>query len=979
MTVIRRRASRLCLTVALAICATPAPAGFVVVTDFDDVIDDDDGTCTLREAVRSANGDAAIDACAISGTAGDDVIVLTAGTYAVDLANGSAEDESADGDLDILGPLEIRGVSPEYTVIDGDAETARERVFEIGAYTSVSIRDLTITGGNEPAANGGNILSHAGPGLSLSNVVVSGGRALRGGGIDAGGEVELWRSVVRGNEALGSDGGGGGIAVGGPSFVVRESVIRQNRAAIGGGLYGFGGASWVVADSRIAENVAAAGPGAQSGRGGGIASTNGAVKIIRTVIEGNEAETSGAGAWLAVNGDEVTHSAILDNTAAADGGGVYGTGDGFVRHSTIAGNSAASGGGVHAASPMQFLLDAVTLAGNDGGGGLFNESGAFFETSILADNAGGNCLGGAPGAGAYNLEDAGTCGFPTSDPDRPSLVDTDPMLGPLQDNGGGLPSFALLDGSPAIDAVSSNVRTNCQNTPDQRGYPRGWPPVRTAGQDPEFLCDIGAFERHPAYVVDTTADTVDALEEDGVCADADGACSLRAAITTANTVPGVDEIELADDTYAITRAGADEDDNETGDFDIADVVVIRGQGAGRTIVDAAQLDRAFHFVPTMGMKFPLKPTFSTVSNLAIQQGMADEGGAILAYRALRMERTVLQDNGAATGNGGALLCASSCDLWITDSTLAGNTATAGHGGAIYHESSGALYLERSTLSGNSAGIGGAIEVIRALHALNTTFSGNTAGSSAAFFASRAVLESSTVFDNEVDGDTGGLFLLEPSVISNSIVAGNRVDGAPDNCSFNRGGIVSVGFNLSDTGSEDCNFTHAMDLADTDPLLQPLADNDAAVQTHALTADSPAVDAGDDEHCPAMDQRGLARLADGDGDGTAACDIGAFELQPAPPSGGGGSGGGGSGGGSGGGGSGGGGSGGDASGGGGAVTWLILLGLLVLCRRRISSLVVAAVLLSAGGCGGGGGNGGAQEPPPPGSAWDEMNWDEGQWG
>jgi len=52
-------------------------------------------------------------------------------------------------------------------------------------------------------------------------------------------------------------------------------------------------------------------------------------------------------------------------------------------------------------------------------------------------------------------------------------------------------------------------------------------------------------------------------------------------------------------------------------------------------------------------------------------------------------------------------------------------------------------------------------------------------------------------------------------------------------------------------------------------------------THYLLPGSPAIDYGDNasDHCPLMDQRGVDRPQDGDGDGTATCDIGAFELLP----------------------------------------------------------------------------------------------------
>jgi hypothetical protein len=78
----------------------------------------------------------------------------------------------------------------------------------------------------------------------------------------------------------------------------------------------------------------------------------------------------------------------------------------------------------------------------------------------------------------HNLDGDGTCGLgePTD------LPGTDPLLGPLADNGGPSETHALLPGSPAIDAGPPT----CEAT-DQRGVPR----------PQEAACDIGAYERQP--------------------------------------------------------------------------------------------------------------------------------------------------------------------------------------------------------------------------------------------------------------------------------------------------------------------------------------------------------------------------------------------------------------------------------------------------------------------------------------------------
>lgn len=411
------------------------------------------------------------------------------------------------------------------------------------------------------------------------------------------------------------------------------------------------------------------------------------------------------------------------------------------------------------------------------------------------------------------------------------------------------------------------------------------------------LSTVAGAAHAATFVVDSTADAVDAAPGNGVCAAAGGACTLRAAVLEANALAGADRIEIPAGDFVLALAGAGEDAAATGDLDITDDVEIAGAGVDATRIHGDGADRVFDVRPSPGF------LGVTIRDLAIEGGrLVDAAGAGVRHAddgTLLVESTRFTENlvlGASTseGAGGAIASNGIGDLEVRASRLADNAAD--RGGALFVN--GSLALLDSTLTGNAARTGAALAtygnaaieqttvVDNASSAgcavfvatdttfvRNATFSGNpgncvfTVGPPAALTFEHVTIHANPVTDAL---SVGGVVAFSNSVIANPALTGECTSG---------GTILSTGGNLDSDGS--CIGAGPGDLPGADPRLGPLADNGGPTATHAPLARSPLRDAADEMLCAAVDQRGVARPVDGDGDGTAACDIGAVEApEPA---------------------------------------------------------------------------------------------------
>ena len=325
-----------------------------------------------------------------------------------------------------------------------------------------------------------------------SNYAIGGGIGSGTGGAARGGALSLVDgtygvsgSVFLANSVLG--GGGGRLGRGGEGS--------------GGAIHNFGNLH--IMDSRFAENSATGASAPFPGKGlGGAISSPGRVTLERCTLNDNQAKggdgvaggpfggpvpgTNGRGGAIyseslfagtnltivgnrATGGTDAYFAGHPVSRRAGLGGGVYfAGGTAALVHVTVALNSAdvtpLFGSGITNSSPPQ-------------GGGIAALAGnVMLFNSILSSNlAGSNCFG-AVIDGGHNISSDGSCHFTAAG----SLNNTDPLLSPLADYGGPTPTMALLPGSPAIDAASSE---SCPGT-DQRGV------ARPFGGG----CDIGAFE-----------------------------------------------------------------------------------------------------------------------------------------------------------------------------------------------------------------------------------------------------------------------------------------------------------------------------------------------------------------------------------------------------------------------------------------------------------------------------------------------------
>jgi CSLREA domain-containing protein len=369
-----------------------------------------------------------------------------------------------------------------------------------------------------------------------------------------------------------------------------------------------------------------------------------------------------------------------------------------------------------------------------------------------------------------------------------------------------------------------------------------------------------------AAPVDAATFSVTKLDDtlDGAC---NSDCSLREAIQAANVDATQDTVVLPSGTLRVELAGgATEDANAIGDLDIQRDLIIRGAGAGATIIQS--------FLPP-------PPSASTDRVLDVLNSLTD-----VELTDLTVAGGWLRDDASGTGLGGGIRSPANGVLTVErvvvrDNAVEGAGASA-YGGGIY-KSLGHLVVRDSAIYGNRAvvgfGYGGGIFL-------------NTAGTT-------ADLTNVSLVSNVVNQQGAGIFSNQviPVQIAHVTVTGNQASmgrGAigGDASAFRLRSSIVAG-NTATTGGANCapGFAPASDGGNVgDPVCGLTQPSDAQTLDARLgtfggvpipvaepLADSPALDHAVGA-CPPADARGVSRPQ-----GTA-CDAGAAERAVAvtPP-------------------------------------------------------------------------------------------------
>ena len=488
---------------------------------------------------------------------------------------------------------------------------------------------LTISGGNAV-----QVFSITAGTVSISALTIANGNtSTQGGGIFNNGALTVSNATFSGNSASPADccGQGGGIynSYPGATLTVNNSAFFGNSAYQGGGIFSYGAMLTVNNSTFYANTAKTFGAGISCGT---------AASVSNSTFSSNSA---------LVYGDSLG-GAIFINSLYSPAGSLT------LTNSTISGNSAHFGGGLIYGGSGGLTITNSVIAGNT-------------TVSVPGDDCEGCSTpgpGGGGGGGVLNNDLINTPGNIAN-----------PQLAPLGWYGGPTQTMIPLLGSPVLGA--GQVTASDNPSVDQRGFSRSSATGTTIA--------IGAVQPN-FLIVTTVSDTSD--PSPGCDSSGDVPCSLRDALTVANTAPNTSGADIA---FAQSLANSTIVLGNSALPAITGNLNLIGQGTGNLTISGNGLSgRGGVFTVNSG-------AIAAISGITVTGGNSFfVGGGITNYGTLAVSNSTFEGN---SGFGGGILNEST--LAVSESTFFGNSDTYTGGGAGI-ANQGALTVTNSTITGNTA-------------------------------------------------------------------------------------------------------------------------------------------------------------------------------------------------------------------------------------------------------------------------------------
>ena len=611
-------------------------------------------------------------------------------------------------------------------------------------------------------------------------------------------------SLTIANGNAGSGDGGGILVNSNNTLTLTKSIVSHNTAILGGGIANFG--TVTLTDSTVSNNMANA-------VGGGIYN-EGPATLSNSTLSNNISNAAGGGIYN-VRTVNVTNSTFSGNATNTSGGGIanFGTAVTLI-NSTLTNNTAD-----------------VDNNGDGEGGGIAQFSGTFTtKNTIIASNfdAGseapdvfGNVTGDANNLIGSTSGAAGSIGTGTD------IVNPNPGLGTLQNNGGFTQTHALLANSPAING-GNNANILSDVTTDQRG--NGFDRIKFG------TVDIGAFEvQQPILSIIATAPT--ATEDGNVGTYRISRTNSNGNLTVKLTIDNSSSASVGDYTFnsgSVTVSGNNltiviPDGQNFIDINLSAVNDIAAE-ADETLKLSLVTDAAYSIDtanPNATVTIARNDTVVTNTNdsgegslrQAILNANAFAGADIVGFDTAGVfatDQTITLTSGQLTitddvtiegtgannltvsGNNTSrsfLISRAGTDAILDSLTIANGNAGDANGGGIFVSSGTTLLLTNSNISENQAATAGGIYNLGIATIINSTLSNNQVSfnGGAIYNIGTATITNSTVSGNQATDLGGGIHNLGTAIINNSTITNNTADA--DNDGDSRGGGV---FNPSGT-------------------------------------------------------------------------------------------------------------------------------------------------------------------------------------